>query len=150
MKVDTCITYCKVSTWIWKKMFWVRLNTCGLCSNKQEWGGSINININYLKNKKPTRCHLLYLLYFLDTQHVSGISMSLFRSMRLSCWNTTLAVSFLVCCVLKFGCGSARVVSGLPAEAQASAGSPDTTLAEPHPDSNTQQTKNEKANVVVQ
>jgi len=28
-----------------------------------------------------------------------------------------LAVSFLVCCVLKFGCGSDRVVSGLLAEA---------------------------------
>ena len=32
----------------------------------------------------------------------------------------------------------------------ASAGSPDTTLAEPHPKSNTQQTKNETVNVVVQ
>ena len=30
----------------------------------------------------------------------------------------------------------------------ASAGSPDTTLAEPHPNSNTQQTKKETANVV--
>jgi hypothetical protein len=39
------------------------------------------------------------------------------------------------------------VVSGLSAEA---VGSPDTTLAEPHPNSNTQQTKNEKANVEVQ
>ena len=27
------------------------------------------------------RCHLLYLLYFLDTQHVSGINMSIFRSL---------------------------------------------------------------------
>ena len=25
-------------------------------------------------------------------------------------------ISFLVCCVLELGCGSARVVSGLPAE----------------------------------
>jgi hypothetical protein len=32
----------------------------------------------------------------------------------------------------------------------ASVGSPDTTLAEPHPNSNTQQSKNSKANVVVQ
>jgi len=40
------------------------------------------------------------------------------------------------------------VVSGLPAEAEAD--SPDTTLAEPHPNSNTQQIKNETANVVVQ
>ena len=30
------------------------------------------------------------------------------------------------------------------------AGSPDTTLAEPHPNSNTQQIKNETTNVVVQ
>ena len=39
------------------------------------------------------------------------------------------------------------VVSGLPTEA---AGSPDTTLAQPHPNSNTQQSKNNTANVVVQ
>jgi len=44
------------------------------------------------------------------------------------------------------GCGSARVVSGLSAEA----GSPDTTLAEPHLNSNTQHSKNNTANVVVQ
>ena len=48
----------------------------------------------HLKNIKPTICHLLYLLYFLDTQHVSGINMSIFRNLRLCC-------------------GSARVVSGL-------------------------------------
>ena len=68
-----------------------------------------------LKNKKPTRCHLLYLLYFLDIQHVSGINMSIFRSMRLCCWTTTLAVLFLDCCVLELGCALAGVVSGLPA-----------------------------------
>ena len=27
----------------------------------------------------------LYILYFLDTQHVSGINMSIFRSLRLCC-----------------------------------------------------------------
>jgi len=68
-----------------------------------------------LKNKKPTWCHLSYLLYFLDTQHVSGINMSIFRSLRLCCWPTTLAAFFLDFCVLELGCGSARVVSGLPA-----------------------------------
>jgi len=52
------------------------------------------------------------------------------------------------CCVLELGCGSARVVSGLPAEASAS--SPDTTLAELHPNPNTQQSQNNTANVVVQ
>jgi len=57
---------------------------------------------------------LLYLLYFLDTQHASGINMSIFRSFA------------------------------------AEAGNPDSTLAEPHPNSNTQQFKNNTANVVVQ
>jgi len=33
---------------------------------------------------------------------------------------------------------------------RASAGSPDTTLAEPHPNSNTQQSKNNTANAVIQ
>ena len=47
--------------------------------------------------------------------------------------------------MLELGCGSASVVSGLRA-----AGSPDTTLAEPHPNSNTLQSKNNTANVVVQ
>jgi len=75
-------------------------------------------NLLLQKNKKPTRCHLLHLLYFLDTQHVSGINMSIFRSLRLCCWPTTLAVQFLDCCMLESGCGSVRVVSGLPAEAQ--------------------------------
>jgi len=93
----------------------------------------------WLKNKKPTRCHLLYLLCFLDTQHVSGINMSIFRSFRLCCWTTTFAVLFLDCCVMELGCGSAGVVSGLP-----------TTIAEPHPNSNTQQSKKNRANVVVQ
>jgi len=44
--------------------------------------------------------------------------MTIFRSLRLNCSTTTLAVTFLVCCVLELGCGSARLVSGLPAEAQ--------------------------------
>jgi len=55
--------------------------------------------------------------------------------------------------VLDLGYGSAGVVSGLPIEAQlscASVGSPDTTPAEPHPKSNTQQSKNNAANVAVQ
>ena len=28
-----------------------------------------------LKNKKPTRCYLLFLFFFLDTQQISGINM---------------------------------------------------------------------------
>jgi len=49
------------------------------------------------------------------------------------------------CIVLGLLCVGVRVVSGLLA-----AGSPDTTLAEPHPNSNTQQSKNNTANMVVQ
>ena len=41
-----------------------------------------------------SRFHLLYLLYFLDIQHVSGINMSIFRSLRLCCWTAALAVLF--------------------------------------------------------
>ena len=55
--------------------------------------------------------------------------------------------------MLEVGRGSARVVSGLPAEAQQvviQPGSPDTTLAEQRPTSNTQQSKNNTANVVIQ
>jgi len=100
--------------------------------------------LSYSWRIKPTRCHLLYFLYFSDTQHVSGINMSIFRSFRLCCWTTTLAVLFLDCCVLELGCGWASVVSGMQA-----AGSPDTTLAQPHPNSNIQQSKNNIANVVV-
>ena len=48
--------------------------------------------------------------------------------------------------MLGLGCGSSRVVSGLSTEA----GSPDTTLDEPHPNPNTKQSKNNTANVVVQ
>jgi len=44
--------------------------------------------------------------------------MSIFSSLQLCCWNTTLAVLLLDLCVLELRCGSAGVVSGLPAEAQ--------------------------------
>jgi len=71
--------------------------------------------------KKLTRCHSSLLFYFLEAQHVSGVNMPIFRSLRLCCWTTT---------------------------ASAEADSLDTTLAEPN--SNTQQIKNETANVVVQ
>jgi len=99
------------------------------CNVVNEWGCKLEeyciyrygviVTDRLLKNKKPTWCHLLYLLYFLDTQHVSGINMSIFRSLRLCCWTVKLTVLFLDCCVLELGCGSARVVSGLPAEASA-------------------------------
>jgi len=71
---------------------------------------------------------LLFLFFFLDTQHVSGNNMSIFRSLR-------LLLNYHIGCF---------VLGLLPA----SAGSLDTTLDEPYPNSNTQQTKNETANVV--
>jgi hypothetical protein len=50
-------------------------------------------------------------------------------------------------------CGLVGVVAGLPVAAQlscASTGSPGTTPAKPHPYSNTQQSKNNTANAIVQ
>ena len=57
-------------------------------------------------------------LFFLYAQQVSGITMPIFRRLRLCCWLTTLVVLFLVCCVLEVRCGWARVVSGLQLTAQ--------------------------------
>ena len=45
-----------------------------------------------LKNKRPTWCHLLF--YFTYAQHVSGINISIIRSLRLFCWITTSVVLF--------------------------------------------------------
>ena len=105
----------RLSKWKWISK-WHNLISCSptvLCT----WCLLDRASLWWLKNKKPTRCHFLFLFYFLETQHVSGINMPISRSMRLYCWTTTLAVSFLVSCVLEFGYGSAGMVSGLPAEA---------------------------------
>ena len=48
---------------------------------------------------------LAILLHFLCSQHVSGINISIIRSLRLCCWITTLVVLFLVRCVLEIWCG---------------------------------------------
>ena len=61
-----------------------------------EWLVSAEIYRKQLKNKKPTRCHMLSLFFFLDTEHVSGINMPIFRSLRLCCWTTALADFLLV------------------------------------------------------
>ena len=45
----------------------------------------IHIYKDQLKNKKPTSCHLLFLFYFLDTQHVSAINTPIIRNLRLCC-----------------------------------------------------------------
>jgi len=48
---------------------------------------------------------LTILFHFLCAQHISDINISIFRSLRLFCWITTLVVLFLVRCVLEFRCG---------------------------------------------
>jgi len=60
---------------------------------------------------------LVILFHFLCAQHVSGISISIIRSLRLFCWITILVVLFLVRCVLEFRCNWVGVVSVLQAEA---------------------------------
>ena len=57
-----------------------------------------------------------YFFYFVCTQHVSDINVSIIRSLRLCCWITTLLVLFSVRCVLEIWCGWVWVVSVLQAE----------------------------------
>jgi len=61
---------------------------------------------------------LAILFHFLCAQHVSDINIYVIRSSWLFCWITTLAVLFLVRCVLEFRCGWVGVVSVCQAEAQ--------------------------------
>jgi len=79
-------------------------------------------------------------------QHVSDINISIIRSLWLFCWITTLVVLFLIRCVLEFRCGWVGVVSVLQAEAQLYF----SLQHQPHRNSNTQQTKNNTTNVVIQ
>jgi len=80
---------------------------------------------------------LAILFHFLCAQHVSGINISIIRSLRLCCWITTLVVMFLVRCVLEFRCGWVGVVSVLQA-------------SQPYRNSTTHRTKNITTNVVIQ
>jgi len=89
---------------------------------------------------------LAILFHFLCAQHVSDINISIIRSLQLFCWITTLVVLFLVRCVLEFRCGWVGVVSVL----QASACNTDITPTQPHRNSNTHRTKNNRTNVVIQ
>ena len=61
---------------------------------------------------------LAILFYFLCTQYVSDINISIIRSLRLCCWITTLVVLFFFRCVLEIWCGWDWVVSVLQVEAQ--------------------------------
>ena len=72
-----------------------------------------------------------------------GHNISIFRSLRLLCWITTLVALLLVRCVLEFRCGWVGVVSVLPCNT-------DTTSTQPHRNSNTHRTKNNATNVVIQ
>jgi len=89
---------------------------------------------------------LAILFHFLCAQHVSGINISIVKSLRLFCWITTMVVLFLVRCVLEFRCGWVGVVSVL----HASACNTDITQTQPHRNSNTHRTKNNTTNVVIQ
>jgi len=89
---------------------------------------------------------LAILFHFFCAQHVSDINISIIRSLRLSCWITTLVLLFLVRCVLEFRCGWVGVVSVL----QAAACNTDTTPTQPHRNSKTHRTKNNRTNVVIQ
>ena len=89
---------------------------------------------------------LTILFHFLCAQHVSDINISIIRSLRLCSWITTLVVLFLVRSVLDFRCGWVWVVSVLQAEAC----NTDTTQTQPHRNSNTHRTKNNRTNVVIQ
>jgi hypothetical protein len=59
---------------------------------------------------------LAILFYFLCTERVSDINISIIRSLRLCSWITTLVVLFLFRCVLEIWCGWVGVVSVLQAE----------------------------------
>ena len=54
---------------------------------------------------KTNLMSLAILLHFLCAQHVSDISISIIRSLRLFCWITTSVVLFSVRCVLELWCG---------------------------------------------
>ena len=61
---------------------------------------------------------LAILFYFLCTQHVSDVNISLIRSLRLCRWITTSVVLFSVRCVLVIWCCWVWVVSVLQASLQ--------------------------------
>jgi len=62
---------------------------------------------------KTSLISLAILFYFSCAQHISGINISIIRSLRLFYRITTLVILFLVQCVLEFWCGWVGVVSVL-------------------------------------
>jgi len=105
-----------------------------------------------VEGKKTKLMSLAVLFHFLCAQHVSGINLSIIRSLRLCCWITTSVVIVLgSMCVgdsvwLVFSGGR---VAGWSTTC-ASASNTDTTKNQPHQTSNTQRTYNITTNVVIQ
>jgi len=76
-----------------------------------------NLGYRELKNKKPTRCHLLFYCTVIGSTcfgHCYAHHQELMTMMLI----TTLVVSFLACYMLEVRCGWAGVVSGLQAKAR--------------------------------
>ena len=71
----------------------------------------------WVEEWKTNLMSLAVLFQFLCAQHVSDINISIFRSLRLCCWITTLVVLFSVRCVLEIWCSWFWVVFVLQAEA---------------------------------
>ena len=59
----------------------------------------------HVEEWKTNLMSLAILFHFLCAQHVSDINISIFRSLRQSCWITTSVVLFSVRCVLEVWCG---------------------------------------------
>jgi len=93
---------------------------------------------------------LAILFHFLCAQHISDINISIIRSLRLFCWITILIYCswFDVC--WSFGVVGLEWYPCCRLLQAASACNTDTTLTQPHRNSNTHRTKNNTINVVIQ
>ena len=69
------------------------------CSSQQDYG--TNQPITFVDEWNTNLMSLAILFHFLCAQHVSGINISIFRSLRLCWWIITSVVLFSVRCVLE-------------------------------------------------
>ena len=92
---------------------------------------------------------LAILFHLLCAQHVSDINITIFRSLRLCWWITTLVVLFSVRCVLELWCGWFWVVFVLQAEAQLQPAKRTPPNISRNKSSNTQWTENKTTDVVI-
>ena len=133
------ITWFKVIVIIWSafSLFVLHSNSLTVTIHQKTANIFIKMTLAELQQPQWTKCNILHLtfigpcliviaeewktnlmslailLYFLCTQHVSDINISIIRSLRLCCWITTLVVLFLFRCVLEIWCGWVWVVSVL-------------------------------------